>query len=67
MKGSLHFESKQDLEKEYVRIPIKSLQKKYSINSILASISKNLRKNFKRNFYREMGGVKMYLIKCDEK
>ncbi len=67
LKGSLHFESKQDLEKEYVRIPIKSLQKKYSINSILASISKNLRKNFKRNFYREMGGVKMYLIKCDEK
>lgn len=65
-KGILHFELKQDSEQEYIKIPIKSLKKRYSINAILSSISKNFKKNFKRSFYRKIGGIKMYLVKDNE-
>ena len=65
-KGKLNFELKQDSEQEYIKIPIKSLKKEYSISATLSSISKNFKKNFKRSFYRKMGGVKMSLVRDNE-
>lgn len=66
LKGSLHLELENDIEWDLVRIPIRSDQKKYSINATLASIGKNLKNNYNRVFYKRMGGIEMYLVKNNE-
>lgn len=63
LKGHLHFELEKNSEFEYLRIPIRSNQKNYSINATLSCIGKNLKNRYKQIFYRGIGGVEMILEK----
>ena len=66
LKGRLHIELKKDKDWELIRIPIKSSQKKYSINATLAAISKSWKNKYDRFFYKRAGGIEMVLVKNHE-
>lgn len=66
LKGSLHFDLDKDRDREVVKIPIRSNQKKYSINAALVCMSKILKNNYDWNFFNREGGIEIYLVKNDE-
>lgn len=66
LKGHLHFELEKDSEYEYLKIPIRSNQKNYSINATLSCISKIIKNRYNRIFYRGVEGIEMFFVEKGE-